>query len=384
MAKILMINLPYAGHTNPTLPLARCLVACGHEVSYIHAPGWQVKIAATGANFIPYLDYPAGLSEQQQKRCCFSAAYRTLMAVGKDYDLLIYEMLFFPAKKLADRLGIPCVRQFSQPAWNQEAFQKLESSSKIFLLSSKLIGKQLMNAPAAQEMELERLKLVDSVLNDVPELNIVYLPDFFQPMRPTFDHRFIFVPPTIAQYQVSSVEIPYEQMTGPIIYISLGTIISSKSFNRKCIKAFADQPVSVILSTGKVAPEKLGELPENIYAYSFVPQLEVLDKCSLFITHGGMNSVCEAMTYGVPMLVLPVLNDQPINAVQVVELKIGKRLCFLGVSAKELAEEAFSILADREMKERCEEIQQKIADNLKISDVSEAIEAYMKEINPIS
>lgn len=184
MAKILMINLPYAGHTNPTLPLARCLAARGHEVSYIHAPEWQEKIAATGATFIPYLDYPAGLSEQQKKRRCFSAAYRTLMAVGKDYDLLIYEMLFFPTKRLAARLGIPCVRQFSQPAWNQKAFQKLESSSEVFLLSSKLIGKQLMNASAAREMELERLKLVDSVLNDVPDLNIVYLPDFFNQCVP--------------------------------------------------------------------------------------------------------------------------------------------------------------------------------------------------------
>ena len=377
MVKILMINLPYAGHTNPTLPLARCLVARGHEVSYIHAPEWQKKITVTGATFIPYLDYPTGLSEQQKKRRCFSAAYRTLRAVGKDYDLLIYEMLFFPAKKLADRLGIPCVRQFSQSAWNQEAFQKLESSSKVFLLSSKLIGKQLMNASAARVMELEGLKLVDSVLNDVPDLNIVYLPDFFQPMRDTFDHRFIFVPPTIVQPQVSSVMIPYKEMTGPIIYISLGTIISNKSFYRKCIEAFADQPVSVILSTGKVEPEKLGELPANIYAYPFVSQLEVLDKCSLFITHGGMNSVCEAMTYGVPMLVLPILNDQPINAAQVVELKIGKRLRFLGVSAKELATGACSILADHEMKERCEEIQQKIAENLKISDAAKAIESYL-------
>lgn len=90
-----------------------------------------------------------------------------------------------------------------------------------------------------------------------------------------------------------------------------------------------------------------------------------------------MNSVCEAMTYGVPMLVLPILNDQPINDTQVVELKIGKRLRFLGVSAKELAEEAFSILADREMKGRCEEIKYKIAANLKISDAAEAIESYL-------
>lgn len=87
-----------------------------------------------------------------------------------------------------------------------------------------------MNASAAREMELERLKLVDSVLNDVPELNIVYLPDFFQPMRATFDHRFIFVPPTIAQPQVSSVEIPYEQMAGPTFIFHLARLSAVSLF----------------------------------------------------------------------------------------------------------------------------------------------------------
>ena len=82
MAKILMVNLPYAGHTNPTLPLTKCLVERGHEVGYIHAPEWCDKIEKTGANFIPYLDYPVGLSEQQKKRRCFLAAFQTVMALS--------------------------------------------------------------------------------------------------------------------------------------------------------------------------------------------------------------------------------------------------------------------------------------------------------------
>lgn len=384
MAKILMVNLPYAGHTNPTLPLTKCLVERGHEVGYIHAPEWCDKIEKTGANFIPYLDYPVGLSEQQKKRRCFLAAFQTVMAIGKNYDLLIYEMLFFPAKRLADRLGIPSVRQFSQPAWNQEAFQSLSGSSKMFLLSSRLIGKQLMNSSAARAMKMEELKMVDSVINDVPELNIVYLPDFFQPMRSTFDQRFIFVPPAFVSHQPSDVSIPFDQMTGPIIYISLGTIISSKRFYRKCIAAFKNKSVSVILSTGKVDPQTLGKLPANIYAYPFVPQLEVLKKSALFITHGGMNSVCEAMTYGVPMLVLPVLNDQPINAAQVTALKIGKRLNFLRVSAKELSAEAFGILSDDEIQRQCLVIQKKLQFSMKSSDAAAAVEKYLSKKTPIN
>lgn len=86
------------------------------------------------------------------------------------------------------------------------------------------------------------------------------------------------------------ITIPYEQMQTPIIYISMGSIISSKIFCKRCIKAFGNKNVSVILNTGKVEPESLGELPSNIYAYSFVPQLEVLQHADLFITHGGMNN----------------------------------------------------------------------------------------------
>ena len=35
---ILMVNLPFAGHTNPTLGLARVLTDMGHRVTYIHSP----------------------------------------------------------------------------------------------------------------------------------------------------------------------------------------------------------------------------------------------------------------------------------------------------------------------------------------------------------
>lgn len=53
MAKILMVNLPYSGHTNPTLPLAKRLVERGHQVTYINAPEFRERIEATGALFVP-------------------------------------------------------------------------------------------------------------------------------------------------------------------------------------------------------------------------------------------------------------------------------------------------------------------------------------------
>ncbi len=56
--KILMVNVPYSGHTNPTLPLTKRLVERGHQVTHINAPEWKEKIEATGALFVSYMDYP--------------------------------------------------------------------------------------------------------------------------------------------------------------------------------------------------------------------------------------------------------------------------------------------------------------------------------------
>ena len=84
----------------------------------------------------------------------------------------------------------------------------------------------------------------------------------------------------------------------------------------------------MILNTGKVDIQTLGKISDNIYAYSFVPQIEVLQHADVFLTHCGMNSVNEAMALGVPMVAMPFINDQLSNAKRIVELGIGKFVHF--------------------------------------------------------
>lgn len=373
MANILMINLPYSGHTNPTLPLSRELVHRGHRVDYINAPEWRGKIEETGANFIPFVNYPEGLSELEKTKHCFLAAYNTVIKLEGKYDLLIYEMLFFPGKVLAERLGIPCARQFSQLAWNKTTAEYYKKISFSFILTCRLIGMKAVNQAAAKQMNIAGKHILESIISDVPELNIVYLPSEFQPYRETFDERFIFAAPTFYPMK-TEITIPYERMQKPIIYISTGSIISSKRFYQKCLRAFGSKDVTVILATGKVPSESLGRLPDNIYAYSYVPQLEVLQHSDLFITHGGMNSVNEAMYYGVPMLVMPIVNDQSINALQIVRLKIGKRMRAFPASANKLYKNAMEILQDIRIKENALAVQNKLLNDISVSDVAERIE----------
>lgn len=163
VAKILMINVPYSGHMNPTLPLAKELVKRGHEVAYINAPEWRNKIEATGATFISYVNYPKGLAEQQKKVRCFKAAYDTAIQIGREYDLLIYEMFFYIGKTLADRLGIPCVRQWSQPAWNEFTIEQYKKVSKLWLISCRLIEWQVFNKKVARQINVEGKHMVQTI-----------------------------------------------------------------------------------------------------------------------------------------------------------------------------------------------------------------------------
>jgi zeaxanthin glucosyltransferase len=56
----------------------------------------------------------------------------------------------------------------------------------------------------------------------------------------------------------------------------------------------------------------------------FAPQLELLRRATLTITHAGLNTALESLTQGVPMIAIPIANDQP---------GVASRLEWLGVAA---------------------------------------------------
>lgn len=126
------------------------------------------------------------------------------------------------------------------------------------------------------------------------------------------------------------------------------------------IRAFGGKEMSVILNTDRVSPESLGKIPDSIHAYSFVPQLEVLQHADIFLTHCGMNSVNEAMRCGVPMVAMPFINDQIANAKQIVKLGIGKGVRSFPSSGRELYGTVKAVWGDEQMRSRSAQVQQSL------------------------
>ena len=111
-----------------------------------------------------------------------------------------------------------------------------------------------------------------------------------------------------------------------LIYISLGTIINEQiDFYLKCIEAFKNkEEYQVIMSVGKFLDiKKLGEIPKNFSIFSYVPQTQLLSDVDIFITHGGLNSAQEGLFAGIPLIVIPQVNDEFDNGKKVEELGAG-------------------------------------------------------------
>jgi MGT family glycosyltransferase len=79
----------------------------------------------------------------------------------------------------------------------------------------------------------------------------------------------------------------------------------------------------VLAVGGQLDPKQLGAVPANAVVVSYAPQIEVLRRSSLCITHAGLNTALEALSSGVPMVALPITNDQPGVAARIANKKLG-------------------------------------------------------------
>jgi MGT family glycosyltransferase len=122
------------------------------------------------------------------------------------------------------------------------------------------------------------------------------------------------------------------------VYVSLGTLFNADaSFYRCCFEALGELDLQVILSVGSnVALASLGRAPVNFHVHSHVPQLDVLRRASVFVTHGGMNSVTESLWYAVPMVVIPQMSEQAMVGRRVEQLGAGVYLSKSEVTAETL------------------------------------------------
>jgi UDP:flavonoid glycosyltransferase YjiC (YdhE family) len=101
--------------------------------------------------------------------------------------------------------------------------------------------------------------------------------------------------------------------------------------------------------------------PENVFIASVAPQVEVLKRASLMVSHGGVTGVKESAFMGVPMLLIPLSYDEFGNAARVVYHGLGARLRLKDVSALELGRLIDRVLEDSSYSARAKIMAEKLS-----------------------
>ena len=110
----------------------------------------------------------------------------------------------------------------------------------------------------------------------------------------------------------------------PVVYVSFGSFLSVRAdVLRRVVDALRALPVRVALAVGAADPAAIGEVPGHWLVREFLPQVALLERSAVAVTHGGNNSVTESLTSGVPMLVLPFSTDQFAGAAALERAGVG-------------------------------------------------------------
>jgi UDP:flavonoid glycosyltransferase YjiC (YdhE family) len=132
----------------------------------------------------------------------------------------------------------------------------------------------------------------------------------------------------------------------PIAYVSLGSFLSVRSDVLATVAtALQGADIRVAFALGSTPREALGELPSSWLVRETLPQVRLLGHSALAVSHGGNNSVTEALTSSVPLLLLPLSTDQFAGAAAIEQAGIGEVLDPNAATADEVAAAAARLLA---------------------------------------
>ena len=177
-----------------------------------------------------------------------------------------------------------------------------------------------------------------------------------RPLEPTWHNLGSSVRTTDPEW---SVPDELAEGGGALIYLSLGSLGSGDvPLMERLVEALGATPHRYIVSKGPQHAEY--ELADNMVGEEFLPQTSVLPRVDLVITHGGNNTVTEALHFGVPMIVLPLFWDQHDNAQRMHETGCGVRLPTYTVEPGQMGDAIDRLLADRGLHDRLGRMAQRL------------------------
>ena len=330
MARIAVLSVPAYGHLNPVLPVMRELVRRGHEVTVFNEASFEPLIAATGAHFVAYPpvihleDFSRTLKDGDiiaWIEMILSATPTLLVDAHRRLrdappDIVAFDGVAVWGEMLAGKLGVPSVSistTFTSDAVHRTGGEVMNDMRSIVThLPGFLV--------AAVRTVWHGWNVLPHTLPLIPRRGTLTLMmtsrDFHPPSRWREHPSVEFVGCSIAA-DTRLESFDFARLDGrPLLYVSLGTLHhGNAAFFDTCIEAFRDHDGQVLVSVGRGTDlARYTGAPSHFIFAEAVPQLAVLERARIFVTHGGLNSVHEGLWHGVPMVAVPQQIEQAHNA----------------------------------------------------------------------
>jgi zeaxanthin glucosyltransferase len=383
------------GHLNTMLPLGQELQRRGHRVTFFGVLDADAKVLAAGLEFraIGESAFPRGSTAD-----CFAqlgklrglAALRYTMswlqnlaatflqdapAVLKKagVDALLVDQISPEGGTIAQLLNIPFVTVCSALPFNQEdtippLFTHWHYNPIWWARLRNQAAYRLTNPFGRPMRELraqyrQKWKLPPETSFDSPLAILSQEPVEFEFPRRHLPPHFHFTGPYHSYASRQPVSFPFDKLTGqPLIYASMGTLQNrSIKIFQAIANACKELDAQLAISLGRVSdPSSLPELSGSPLVVGYAPQLELLQRATLTLTHAGMNTALESLTQGVPMVAIPVTNDQPGVAARIAWTGTGEVIPLNRVRVSKLRTAIKKVLTDESYKMNALRLQEAI------------------------
>src|SRR5262249_51182843 len=178
------------------------------------------------------------------------------------------------------------------------------------------------------------------------------------------------------------IAFPWKKLSGsPLVYASMGTLVNGlQKVYETVIRALEQLPeLQIVLSVGEnVTPESLGTVPSNVVVVRTAPQIELLKRAALCITHAGLNTALESLTQGVPMVAIPIGYDQPGVAARIAHHGVGEFVEIEDLTVERVRELIEKVLNNPAYREKADRFQNVIAQTRGLDLAAETIERAFK------
>ncbi len=408
----------YAGHLNPVTVLGRALQKRGHRVALISPPDAESQVRRAGLEFLPVasVEFPLGAWQERSRQAgeltgwragfyygrwlgCFARGIlRDLPKISakEKFDGIVMDQVSIGTEAVCAAQGLPMAvacaalmllfERRVPPIISHHPYRRgvLAQCQNVF----SQIGANFTGWPVVVELLPFRLRhclgrMKFDHMNELPPslVQVAQQPVFFDFPRRSLPSHVHCTGPWSDGANEAETAFPWDRLNGrPLIYASLGTLQNRLQHVFQTIaQACAGLDAQLVVALGSKGAAPPANLAGQPVVVDYAPQLQLLERASLVITHGGLNTVLESLSRGLPLVALPIANDQPGVAARVQYLGLGRALPVHTLSAEKLREAVTAMLASQEVRENARKRAREIEGSGRQAQAAELIEQAFTE-----